>query len=359
MLETVRWGILGTGPVAQLFAQGLRTLPSAKFVAVGSRTEERARRFATAYQVPRYHTDYERFFADPDIDVVYIATPNHRHKIDALAALDAGKAVLCEKPFTVNAAEAAAVIARARETGLLCVEGMWMRFLPLMRRLPEMLAELGEVSLLNANLGHAFKYDAANSMFDPATGGATLDLGVYLVSLATLCFGRPTAIDSRLSLAPNGVDDQMSAVLEFAGGKLAVLSASLRTNGANEAVFMGSRGRARVHAPLYRANEVTVANYEQAERITDPAQPGLLSRVKANRTVRAAFQRAAAALPRLRGERLVSIGFDGNGYNYEAEEVMRCMRAGLTESPVMPLDDTLSVMQVIDAIRVSATGKTP
>jgi predicted dehydrogenase len=337
--------------VAQLFAAGLRSLPGAELVAIGSRTEERARRFASAYRVPRHYTDYAELFADPGIDVVYIATPNHRHKADAIAALDAGKAVLCEKPFTVDAVEAAELIAHARRAKRLCVEGMWMRFLPLMQRLPELLAGIGEPSLLHAHLGHAFKYDSTNSLFHPATGGATLDLGVYLVSLALHCFGHPTSILSRLSHAPNGVDDQMSVILEFPGGKIASLSASLRANGANDAVILGDRGRIRIHGPLYRANEVTVAQYEQATRITDPAVPGLLSRVKANPAVRAAFQRASNVLPRLRGERLVTVGFSGNGYNYEAQEVMRCLRAGLTESPVMPLDDTLRVMRVLDAIR--------
>jgi predicted dehydrogenase len=357
MPDVVRWGILGTGPVAGLFAQGLSTLQDARIVAVASRSEDRARAFADAFGADRCYTDYAEFFAQPDVDVVYVATPNQRHKIDSISALDAGKAVLCEKPFTTNAIEAAEVIAHARRKNLLCIEGMWMRFLPLMQALPDVLAEIGDISLIDAHLGHAFRFEPNNSLFDPATGGATLDLGVYLISLVTRFLGTPTSVSSQLSIAPTGADDQMSALLEFDGGRLATVSATLRAQGMNDALFLGTRGRVRVHGPLYRANELTVARFEPLVRMADPPPLGFLTRFKSSPLIRSAFQNAIRVFPWLSGEKRISIGFRGNGYSYEAQETMRCLRGGLTESPIMPLDDTLMVMTIVDTIRAGIDRK--
>ena len=169
--RAIRWGILGTGHAARHFAEGLRELAGASLVAVASRTPGRAREFAARAGMPRSHDGYEGVARDPEVDVVYVASPNDRHRGDCLLCLDAGKPVLCEKPFALNAAEAEEIATAARERGLFCMEAMWMRFLPLVRELDVLLEAIGEVRLLEARLGHLHPFDPSSRLFQNEAGG--------------------------------------------------------------------------------------------------------------------------------------------------------------------------------------------
>ena len=242
MHRRIHWGILGTGVVAQDFVRGLRAVPGAELSAVGSRTPANADKFARAFAAPHGYASYDELVNDRAVDVVYVATPAAFHRDHCLLALAAGKPVLCEKPFATTAAEAREVVAKARSARLFCMEAMWMRFLPAIARLRELLDKkvIGEVRLVSADMGFPAAYDPASRFFDPKLGGgAMLDLGVYLLSLAFFVLGRPDRVVAQATIGPTGVDEDSSTVLHYPGGKLAVLTASLRVELTGEALIIG------------------------------------------------------------------------------------------------------------------------
>jgi predicted dehydrogenase len=318
-VEKVRWGILGTGAIARQFVQGLNSVPEAEVLAVGSRSRASAQEFADKRSIPRRHASYDDLASDPDVDVVYIATPHPLHAENATLCLRAGKAVLCEKPFSVNAAEAERVVKLARERGLFIMEGMWTRFFPLMEEVRRLTSEgaIGEVRMLNVDFGFRAGLDPASRLFDPKLGGgALLDVGVYCVSLASMILGQPSGSVGLSHLGKTGVDEQASIVLVHEGGRLANLSIGIRTTTPQEATIMGTEGYVRIHAPWWRPKSMTIYRPgEESETVDAPVS--------------------------------------GNGFNYEAAEVMRCLEAGNTESDVMPLDETISVMRTMDRIRAT------
>lgn len=322
--QPFRWGILGLGSIARSFATGLQSLPDAQLVAVGSRTQEKADKFGAEFNAPNRHASYEALASDPDVDAVYIATPHSAHAEDALLCLDAGKAVLCEKPFTINAAQAERVVGRARETQIFCMEAMWSRFLPLMGRLRETLAQgaIGEARMLHADFGFRAGVNPESRLFNPALGGGgLLDVGVYPISLASMLFGVPDGATGLAHIGETGVDEQAGMVLRYGGGRLAVLSTGVTINTPQEAYLLGTNGRIKIHAPWWKPSAMTVSVGGKEEEVSAP--------------------------------------FDGNGYQFEAQEVARCVRAGKTESDLLPLDETLQVMRTMDALRAQWGLKYP
>lgn len=315
--DRIRWGILGTGTIARKFAAGLAFLPEAELAAVGSRRQATADRFGDEFNVPRRHASYEALANDPEVDVVYVATPHTSHKADSLLCLNAGKSVLCEKPFTVNAHEAAEVITLARSKGLFLMEAMWTRFIPSVVQLRQFLADglIGEVRLLTADLGFRAELDPKHRLFNPElAGGALLDVGVYTVSFASMIFGPPSRITGMAHLGQTGVDEQSAMIFGYNRGQLALLYGALRTGTPEEVMVMGTDGRIRVHPPLYCPSRMTVSR---------PGEP----------------------------DKVIDVPFEGNGYNYQALEVMRCLKTGRLESDIMPLNETLEIMKTMDQVR--------
>ncbi|MDX9953588.1 MAG: Gfo/Idh/MocA family oxidoreductase [Anaerolineae bacterium] len=347
MADNLRWGILGTGAIAQQFARGLRVLPDARLVAVGSRTAESAERFGHAFDIPRRHADYRALAEDPDVDVIYIATPHTLHAENTLLCLRAGKAVLCEKPFALNAAEAQMMIAEARARRLFLMEAMWMRYLPAMVQVRRWLAEgvIGDVRMVMADFGFRTSFDPQSRLLDPALGGgALLDVGIYPVSLAFMVLGTPQLITGAAHLGVTGVDEQSAWIFAYPQGQLAVLSAAVQTTTPTEARILGTKGAIHIHAPMYRPERLTLTRQGLAN-FPSRLPAGIKS-----------FGRALG-LNRL-WRRLRSAGgndyhfpLHGNGYNYEADEVARCMREGRLESALMPLDETLVIMETLDQLR--------
>lgn len=352
--SAIRWGIVGTGRIASLFAEGLADAPGAVLAAVASRTPERAAAFAARCHAPRSHASYEALASDRDVDIVYIATPNADHKPRALMMLEAGKAVLCEKPFALDAAETREVVSAATQKGLFCMEAMWMRFLPAVTELVERVrgGALGDARAATIELGHALASDPKLALFNPARGGgALLDLGVYTVSLALLLFGPVHGVQSQATFGPTGVDEHVTALLSHAGGRQSTIGASLSTRLSNGASISGTAGWARLHEPLYRPDALTFVRAPQVS--LEGPDTGVKAQARRSAWLRGAYHRLRAAVPPgLRGGgQLVRRPYRGNGYSYEAIEAMRCLRAGLTESPVMPLAETVRVMETLDAIR--------
>lgn len=322
--QPLRWGILGLGNIAKQFATGLQVLPDAQLIAVGSRTQEKADAFGEQFNAPHRHAGYEALANDPDVDAIYIATPHSAHAEDALLCLGAGKAVLCEKPFTINAAQAEKVIQFARERQVFCMEAMWSRFFPLIARLRETLAQgaIGDAQMLHADFGFRAGVNPESRLFNPALGGGgLLDVGVYPISLASLLFGAPDAVTGLAQIGETGVDEQAGMVIRYAGGRMAVLSTGVRVNTPQDAVILGTDGRITIHSPWWKPAKMTVSAGGKEEEI---------------------------ALP-----------FEGNGYQFEAQEVARCLRAGKTESDVLPLDETLQIMRTMDELRAQWGLKYP
>lgn len=327
MDETIRWGILGTGAIAKTFAKGLEAVPGARLVACGSRRQETADAFGAAHGATRCHGSYEALANDPEVDVVYVATPHNLHCANSILCLRAGKAVLCEKPFTINAAEADALIAVARESGQFLMEAMWTRFLPVTREVCRWLADgvIGEVRMVTADFGFRAGLDETSRLLDPALGGgALLDVGVYPVSYAALVFGRaPTRIAALADMAAEtGVDEQAGIVLGYAPSGLAVLHTAVRTDTPQEAHILGTKGWMKLHAPFWRGTAVTVQMKDEPPQTYE-------------------------------------FPLEGNGYNYEAAHVMECLRTGKAESPIMPLDESRAIMATLDAIRAQWGLKYP
>lgn len=317
MENTIRWGILGTGHIAGQFARDLRDADGARLVAVGSRARETAERFGQEFDVPRRHASYEELLADTDVDVVYISTPHTLHAANTIQALDAGKAVLCEKPFTVNAEQARRVIDTARRTGRFCMEAMWTRFLPIHVRLRELLERraIGTVQMLVADFGIHHDFDPAHRLYDPnLAGGSLLDVGVYPVSLAHMVFGPPTRIAGQAYLGGTGVDERAAIAMACGTDGVAALTCAIRTRTAHEAFLFGSEGQIHLHAPWFRTTTMTL-------------------------------RRGG------RDEEAIHLPMKGHGLNYQAEEVGRCLRQDKLESQVMPLEGSLEVMRTLDAIR--------
>ncbi len=353
-VEDLRWGVVGAGRMAVGFAEALRAIPGAIIGAVTTRTPVRARAFSDRFPTARIHPSVEALVADPAVDIVYVATPHHRHAPDSLLALRHGKPVLCEKPFGLDASEAREVIALARQQELFCMEAMWMRFIPAVVRACEMVREgaIGEPQLLTADFGYPVTYDPTSRFFDPAQGGgALLDRGVYALSLALMLFGLPRQAVGLTALAGSGVDQHVGMVLRFDHERLAILAASLTSETTNEAIILGSDGRLRIHAPFFCSDRLSVRrNRNSLSREPKTTRDrGLLGSAGQHRLVHQALRVLAPvrALP----SRSRRYPIEGNGYGYEAREVMRCVRSGRLESPYMPLDESLRVMELVDIVR--------
>ena len=353
---TTRWGILGAGSMAATFARGLARTPGASIHAVGSRTSESAEAFARHQGAARAYGSYDELVADRDVDVVYVATVNTTHRELCLKALGAGKPVLCEKPFTLNAAEAREVVALARERKLFCMEAMWTRFLPAVAKAKELLdrGEIGTPRLLSAQVGHPFEANPSARHFDPSVGGgALLDLGVYPISLAFHLFGRPDSVVGRASLSGTGVDDLEAIILTHPGGRISALTAGVSADSPNEAFVMGTRGKIHFHSPLVRPEALTIHKASPIATGGGGGGSGRLAKLKDSALVRGTYRRVGPILESLKGggARHLSLPCEGNGYAHEALEVIRCLREGLVESPIMPLDESVAILETMDELR--------
>lgn len=312
--KPLRWGIMGTGGIAGAFAQDLKLTESGVVAAVGSRSAGSAERFGDAHGVPARHGSYEALAQDPDVDVVYVATPHPMHHGNARLALEAGKPVLVEKPFTMDGAEARDLVDLARTRNLFLMEAMWTRFLPHIRHVRELLPSLGDVVTVAADHGQWFAEDPAFRLFAPELGGgALLDLGIYPVSFASLVLGPPERVAAMATPAFTGVDAQMSMLFGYASGAHAVLNCTLSAVSATTASIVGTDGRIEIDGPFYAP-----ASFTFIPRAGEPSR----------------FEYAD----------------EGRGLRHQADEVALRLAAGEHESPLMPLAETVSIMTTMDEV---------
>ncbi len=311
----IRWGIVGPGRIASQVVKDFAVTPNAAATACASRSSVRAATFAAEHGLARSYGSYREIIADPDIDALYIATPHPQHHAIALAAIDAGKAVLIEKTFTATVAGAEQIAAAAAAHGVFVMEAMWTRFQPAIVAARELIADgaIGDVRQVQADLGVDRPYDPTDRLFDPAQGGgAMLDLGVYVVSLAQHFLGNPSRVDAGGSLAPTGVDAEAGLLLSYDDGKAAGLLISLRGATPGAARIQGTRGWIDIPPRFHHPKRIVLhrPGSEPEEIVREPI---------------------------------------GGGYAHELIEVTECVRAGATESAVMPLRDTLTVQRLLNA----------
>jgi predicted dehydrogenase len=312
-----RWGILSTGGIAQQFTRDL-LLTGHTVAAVGSRTRESAERFAAHFELPAAHASYESLVADPSVDIVYVATPHPFHYPNAMLALEAGKHVLVEKPFTLNAAQAQHLVTYAADRGLVALEAMWTRWLPHMARLREIVAAgtIGELRSMSADHTQRLPDDPGHRLNAlELGGGALLDLGVYPVSFASQLFGAPESVQAVATFKETGADAQVATMFGYPGGQIATTYCASTTRGPNVAVVLGSDGRIEVDSVWYTATGLRV--YDKDGTLIENFRP------------------------------LV----DGRGMQYQAVQAEQLVSAGLIASDVLPPRETVAIMATLDTIR--------
>jgi predicted dehydrogenase len=312
----IQWGVIGPGAIARKFAAALATVEGAELAAVASRTQSSADAFGEEFGIERRYVGYDLITADPDIDIVYIATPHPFHAAHAELCIDAGKPVLCEKPFTVNADQAREVISYAREEGVFVMEAMWTRFFPAMSHLRKVLEDgvLGEVRLIQADFGFRGTFDPTGRLFAPnLAGGALLDVGVYPISFASMVMGAPTRVGGVCRKGRTGVDEVAAVTLMNDSGQIASLTTAVTLDTPQEAYVLGTKGHVKIPSPWWQPTALEITAGGSTERHEFPMQC--------------------------------------NGFEYQILEAMSCLTQGRTESSVLPLDETLSIVETMDELR--------
>lgn len=317
MKTEINWGILGCGRIANLFALALATVKDTKIVAVASKSSEKATAFAKEFNVPKYYDSYEALCNDPSVDVIYIANTHNFHKETMLLCLKHHKAILCEKAFTLNAADSKEVIDIARKQNVFLMEAMWTRFHPSIIKLKQLLAEgaIGTVQLLKVDFGIATQHGESGRHLNPhLAGGALLDVGIYTITFANIVFGKtPKTIQSSAVIGKTGVDEISNYMFTYDTGEIAMLTSAVTTHIPHTATLYGTKGK------------ITMTDFFHAQEIT--LQTGTEK------------------------EQTLKFPFVCNGYEYEIMEVVDCLRKGKTESEVMSHEVTLNIMETMDTLR--------
>lgn len=315
-----RWGILGPGRIAHKFAQDLLTVPDAQLYAVASSDLQRANEFAETYSIPHVFGSYEQLLTLPDLDIVYVATPHVKHHENVLMLLNGGVAVLGEKPFAMNSEQVREMVDTARAKKVFLMEALWSRFMPGIEFALDLIksGSIGKVVSVKADFGFKASFSPDNRLFNKELGGGSLlDIGIYPLFLAYLILGKPTTLKASALFGTTGVDEQCGMVLTYADGQLAMLDSTLLADTDCIGLIQGESGQIRIHSRFHENKGVTLVRNEQ------PTKPFGFSR-------------------------------ETHGYNYEAQHVMQCLTNGKTESPLWSLDDSLNLMELLDAVRAEA-----
>lgn len=316
-MEQFRWGLIGPGRIAESFAQALTVIDDAKLYAVASRNEQRAISFASKYNVETSYQQYAELVNDDNIDAVYIATPHRFHYEQIKLCLEAGRAVLCEKPLTVNATQSQELITLAKSKGLFLMEAVWTRFLPVYAQVKTWLDSgvIGEVKSLHSNFGFCLPRDLDDRTYNhDLAGGVLLDMGIYNITVSQWVYGEnPESIQATSLLTETDVDEHTSVTLRYSNGRFSQFTCSFLAKHNNDFFVYGTRGHIQLHDMFWCANKATLVTESEEVSISKP--------------------------------------FRATGFEYEIEEVMSCIRSGLLESPVITHADTLGAMTIMDTIR--------
>lgn len=315
-MRKTHWAIIAPGNIAENFSLALQGVSSAHLYSVASRNPERAKAFAEKFHYETYADSYEDLLADPKVDAVYIASPHVFHVEQSIQCLQAGKAVLCEKPMSVNADDARRVFEVAKACNRFYMEAVWTRFMPVLAAVRRWIDEglIGDVQMVQASMGFSVPFNEKHRLYDQKlAGGALLDVGIYPLTFAQWVFQEaPEQITSLAHIGPSGVDERLGITLRYPGAKIATLNAGITSHSNHEAWIFGSKGSIKV-PQFWRCQEATLVTANEEKTLYFPHKV--------------------------------------NGYEGEIEEVQRCLASGLTESPTMPWAESLAVMGIMDEIR--------
>jgi predicted dehydrogenase len=317
MSREFRWGILATGGIAQAFARDLSYINNHIIAAVGSRSQENADNFAAEFPGCRAYQRYEDLVADPTLDAIYIAAPHPFHVSSALLALNAGKPVLCEKPFTINAAEARELKVAAEANSVAIMEAMWARFLPHMHKVREIIASgiLGDIWALEADHGQRLSDYANPRHWEPSLGGgALLDLGIYPISFAHMVLGVPKKITASATFTDKGVDASSTVIFDYASGAQAILTSNMMASTSCRATISGTLGKIEIDRTFYSPTSMRVVMHDGA----------------------------TTEYPN---------NYKGHGLREQALEFERVVRSGEKSSKILPPDESVLIMESLDEVR--------
>jgi len=316
MSKIYKWGIIGPGRIAQKFAAALSLVPNASLHAVASRDGNRARQFAADYHAPFFYDNYEALACNDEIDAVYIATPHSFHHAHVLLCLQKNKAVLCEKPMSVNYDSTMEMVAVARQKKVFLMEAMWSRFMPIINKTVQLIneGEIGAVKYLRADFGFVAPFDKDSRLYDLKLGGGSLlDIGVYPLFLALLIMGKPDEIKSFSHLAKTGADETTNALLYYSNGMMANILSSIVAQTPFTAEISGTEGTITLERPWYKGN---VLHVRKKDIITQT----------------------------------ISLPHVDNGFEFQVMEVQKCLDEKITESPLMPLSFSLLMSSTVNEI---------
>lgn len=327
----IRWGILGIGKISQDFATNLNQIPTAIKQAVVSRNFQNTVGFAQQFDFLKSYRTLPEFFQDPDIDVVYIATPTSLHREHCLLALEHGKAVLCEKPFTLSYQEAQEVVETSRTKEIFCMEAMWLRFNPLMQKCKDLISrgEIGDICSLNLEIG--YRKDITQLKTKDQGLGVMHRFGFYGISLAFYLFGEPQMYQSYIIRNKAGVDITGTILLGYSNHTVTI-TAGIKGNHTNEVHIVGSEGSIHISSPFIDATNLYVMKDSDGK-----GEFGQPLKNKINKFMRP-FKQLLPPKSELKG----------SGFRGEIEETMICLRKGLPESPIMPLKESLAIHRLLD-----------
>jgi predicted dehydrogenase len=313
--QKFRWGIIGTGFIAGQFASDLKLLPNAQLHAVSSRNVESAKKFAAQFGAKKSFGSRDEMLFDKETDIIYVATPNHCHVSDSIAALNAGKAVLCEKPFALSSTELESIIAVAKAKNLFLMEALWTAFLPSFRKFTQLANDgsIGEPMLLNADFGFNSPFNPASRLYDPKQGGGSVyDIGIYPLFAAYSLFGEPLVLQSIKVPSPTGTDAFAAIQTRHENNKIAMLASSFAFDLDTEAKLYGTSGKLKLHKCFHIPTKLTMQNEKGSSDFEFPEA--------------------------------------GNGYQHEALAAMNAIENGLTECPEWNLSKSCALMRMIDSV---------
>lgn len=355
-MKYFNWGILGTGYVARKFVLSLRYSMKSQAVAVASRSDSNAGKFADEFNIAEAGS-YESIVQNNSIDGFYIATPPSFHHKHALMCINSGRPVLVEKPFAINYQQAQQVVEAARSKSVFCMEAMWVRFLPLIKYLKKIIdkGDIGDIKMFTGNFCKVTPNSRKNNIYDSGLGGgALLHRAVYPISLAFHLIGVPDKIHGDGLIGETGVDEQITANFHYNKGAQATMYASLLTNSPNDFIIMGTKANVYINTPIYRPFRMRIMPVKQGQE--DLLASSRLESIKESNIVHHLYQRVnpvRSALSNLRKTK--TIFYKGNGYHYQADEVISCVEKGLLESPAMPWGESLKIMEAVDSIKHQMT----
>ena len=316
MNKNYRWGILGAGRIAEKFCTALDFTENAEVYAVASRDGEKAKAYATKYKASKFYDDYLGLMEDPQVDVIYIATPHPFHYEQTLACIQHGKAVVCEKPMSLSYGQTAEMIEAATKNNVFLMEGMWTSCMPFIEKIKSLMGDngIGKPQYISADFGFTATLDLESRLYNKKLGGgAMMDIGIYPLFLATLVFGEPTLVKAISKLAITGVDEYTHVMLQYANCETAHLFAAINMSTPIEAEIIGTKGRIKINNPWFKATDMDI--YLQDGTTEHFTTPHL-----------------------------------SNGFEHEIMEVMRCLDQGLLQSEKMPHQLSLSMSKIVEQV---------